>query len=101
MHGPHHVRAGARLAPGQRVDLALDAEAQHPVHRGVVVDLVDAVAVAVVRAQHRDVALRALALLERLGEATTAPKSRTRSSPHSPPSRTSASRSARSASKAL
>ena len=63
---PHHVRAGARLAPRQRVDLALDAQAQHPVHRRVVLDLVDAVAVAVVGVQHRDVALRALGVRERL-----------------------------------
>ena len=62
----HDVGAGSRLAPRQRVDFALDTQAQHPVHRRVVVDLVDAVAVAVVRLEHRDVALGALGVSERL-----------------------------------
>jgi hypothetical protein len=58
------------------------------VHRRVVVDLVDAVAVAVVRLQHGDVALRALGVARSSAsaEATTAPKSRTRLvNAHSPP----------------
>jgi hypothetical protein len=62
----HDVGARPWIAPRQRVDLALDAEAQHPVHRRVVVDLVDAVPVAIVSAQDRDVALRALGVRERL-----------------------------------
>ncbi len=64
---PHDVRARSRLAPRQRVDLALDTQSQHPVHRRVVVDLIDAVAVTVVRLQDGDVALRALGVIERLG----------------------------------
>ena len=62
----HDVGACPWLAPRQRVDLALDTQAQHPVHRRVVLDLIDAVAVAVVRLQHGDVALRAPGMIERL-----------------------------------
>jgi hypothetical protein len=48
------------------VALALDRLAQQPVPRRVELDLVDAVAVAVVRAQDRLVALRALRVGDRL-----------------------------------
>ena len=63
------MRAGARLAPRQRVDLALDRAAQQPVPARVVVDAVDPVPVAVVRQQPRRVALGAAAVLLRLGRA--------------------------------
>ena len=58
-----------RIAPGQRVQLALDRLAQQPVPRGVEIDLVDAPAVAVVGPQDGLVALGALGVLERLGRA--------------------------------
>ena len=74
----HHVCAVARLPPRQRVHLTLDAQAQHPVHRRVVLDLVDPVAVAVVRAQYRDVALGALGVLQRLGRAEDQRRARER-----------------------
>jgi hypothetical protein len=48
------------------VDLPLDRPAQQPVPRGIELDLIDPVAVAVVRAEDRDVALGAPAMLERL-----------------------------------
>jgi hypothetical protein len=64
--GAHDVGARPRLAPGQRVHLALDAEAQHPVHARVVLDPVAAVAVAVVGVEHGDVALGAARVLDRL-----------------------------------
>ena len=63
----HGVAARLRVPPGQRMDLALDRLAQAPVPGGVELDRVDAVAVAVVRPQHRLVALGALGVLERLG----------------------------------
>ena len=70
----HQRRAGdvgarARVAPRQRVDLALDRAAQQPVPRRVEVDVVDAVPVAVVGLQPRRVALGAAAVLLRLGRA--------------------------------
>ena len=65
----HDVRTGLRISPRQRVDLALDRLAQAPVPRRVELDLVDAVAVAVVRAQARLVALGALGVLDRLDAA--------------------------------
>ena len=55
--GAHHVGAGLGIAPGERVHLALDGLAEGPVPRRVELDLVDAVAVAIVRAQDRLVAL--------------------------------------------
>ena len=63
------MRARPRLAPRQRVDLALDRAAQQPVPARVVLDAVDAVPVAVVRLQPRRVALGAAAVLLRLGGA--------------------------------
>ena len=59
--------AGLGVAPRQPVALALDRLAQQPVPGGVEVDLVDAVAVAVVGAQDRLVALAALRVVARLG----------------------------------
>ena len=59
---------------------------------GVVLDLVDAVTVAVVGVQHRPVAVGEFAPALRLRELPDrAPSSLTSSSPHSPPSRISAS----------
>ena len=55
--GAHDVAAGLRVPPGERVDLALDRLAQAPVPGRVELDLVHALAVAVVRAQDRLVAL--------------------------------------------
>jgi hypothetical protein len=63
------MRAGLRIAPRQRVDLALDGAAQQPVPRRVELDLVNAAAVAVVRLQARLVALGPAAVLLRLGAA--------------------------------
>ena len=71
---PHSMNSAARttcapgcgLAPGQAVDLALDRAAQQPVPGRVELDLVDPVAVAVVGAQDRLVALGAPAVLARL-----------------------------------
>ena len=54
------------LPPRQAVDLPLDRTLQEPVPRRVELDLVDPVAVAVVGAEDRDVALGAPAMLERL-----------------------------------
>jgi hypothetical protein len=67
--GARHVRARARVAPRQRVDLALDGAAQQPVPARVQLDLVEPVAEAVVREQPRLVALGAAAVLLRLGRA--------------------------------
>ena len=67
--GAGDVGARARVAPRQRVDLALDRAAQQPVPGRVEVDVVDAVAVAVVGLQPRRVALGAAAVLLRLGRA--------------------------------
>ncbi len=76
--------------------------AQAPVPGGVELDLVDAVAVAVVRAQDRLVALGAVGVGDAPpGVPASAPVSRRRSTPQPPPSRSSASCSARSASKVL
>jgi hypothetical protein len=61
--GPDHVGAWPRVAPRQRADLALHAQAQHPQHRRVVLDLVHAVAPAVVLVQAREVALGAPAVV--------------------------------------
>jgi hypothetical protein len=58
------VRAGARLAPRQRVHPALDGAVEQPVPGRVELDTVDAVAVAVVRDEPRLVALAALGVLE-------------------------------------
>src|SRR5689334_117499 len=63
---PDHVRTAARIPPGQAVDPPLDRAAQQPVPRRIELDLVDPVAVAVVGAEDRDVALGAPAVLERL-----------------------------------
>ena len=63
------VRARPRVAPRQRVDLALDRAAQQPVPARVELDLVEPVAEAVVREQPRLVALGAAAVLLRLGRA--------------------------------
>ena len=89
------VRARARRAPRQRVDLALDRAAQQPVPARVVVDLVDPVPVAVVRAQPRRVALGAPAVLLRLGGAGDDRRSRARGRPPSPRPRAPAPRRAR------
>ncbi len=67
--GAHHVRSGPGITPRKGVQLALDGLAQQPVPRRVEVDLVDAVAVAVMGAQDGLVSLRALGVLERLGRA--------------------------------
>ena len=72
------VRARPRLAPRQRVDLALDRAAQQPVPARVVLDAVDPVPVAVVRLQPRRVALGAAAVLLRLGGARRRRRSRAR-----------------------
>ena len=61
--------ARLRVAPGKRVDLALDRLAQAPVPGRIEFDLVDPVAVAVVRAQDRLVALGPLGVGQRLGGA--------------------------------
>ena len=74
---PHSVNSAARTtwAPGwgsrhgRLRDRALDGAAQQPVPRGVELDLVDPVAVAVVGAQDRRVALGAPAVLGRLDAA--------------------------------
>ena len=95
------VRAGPRLAPRQRVDLALDRAAQQPVPARVVVDAVDAVPVAVVRLQPRLVALGAAAVLLRLGRAGDRAAVAHAVDRPAAPSRSSPSRSARSASKKL
>ena len=63
------MRARLRVAPRERVDLALDRAAQQPVPARVELDLVDPVAVAVVGEQPRLVALGAAAVLLRLGRA--------------------------------
>jgi hypothetical protein len=62
-----HVRARAGIAPGQRVDLALDRAPQQPVPARVELDLVDPVPEAVVGEQPRLVALGAAAVRLRLG----------------------------------
>ena len=49
------VGAGARFAPGQRVEAVADGDLHQPVPRGVELDLVDAVAEAIVGAQLRRV----------------------------------------------
>ena len=67
--GAHCVGARLRVPPGKRVDLALDRLPEAPVPGRVELDLVDAVAVAVVRAQDRLVALGALGVGKRLGGA--------------------------------
>ena len=67
--GANDMCPGLRIAPGQRVQLALDRLAQQPVPRGVEIDLVDAPAVAVVGPQDGLVALGALGVLERLDRA--------------------------------
>ncbi len=53
--GPRRMRAGPLLAPGQRMDAAPDRKLHQVVPSGMELDLVDAVAVAVVRAQDRRV----------------------------------------------
>ena len=63
------VRARLRVAPRERVDLALDRAAQQPVPARVQLDLVDPVPVAVVGEQPRLVALGAAAVRLRLGRA--------------------------------
>ena len=93
-----HVRAGPGLAPREAGDRALDGAPQQPVPRGVELDLVDPVAVPVVGAQDRHVALGAPAVLDRLDAARPPRRPRgARSTPQPPPSRSSASASARSA----
>ncbi len=67
--GARDVRAVAVRPPRQRVDLALHGAPQQPVPARVVVDLVDPVAVAVVRPQPGRVALGAAAVLLRLRRA--------------------------------
>ena len=59
------MRSGPGIPPGEAVDLALDRASQQRVPRRVELDLVDPVAVAVVRAQDRYVVLGAPAVLER------------------------------------
>jgi hypothetical protein len=51
------------------VHAVLDPEPQHPVPRRIGLDAVDAVAVAIVRDELRDVAKRAARVLDRLGRA--------------------------------
>ena len=78
----------ARSRHGQAVDLALDRAAQQPVPGRVELDLVDPVAEAVVGAQDREVALGPAASARASSTLpATAPASRARSTPHSPPSR--------------
>ena len=67
--GAGDVGAGPRVAPRQRVDLALDRAAQQPVPARVEVDAVDPVPEAVMGEQARLVALGAAAVLLRLGGA--------------------------------
>src|SRR5437016_2977371 len=70
------MTAGLVRAPGQAVDLPLDRSAQQPVPGGIELDLVDPVAVAVVGAQDRQVALgpaRVLASLRAAGRAAGLP----------------------------
>ena len=71
--GARDVRARPGLAPRRRVRAGLDAEAQQRVPGGVELDLVDPVAVAVVRAQDGRVLVRARAERERLPGAEQAP----------------------------
>ena len=86
---------------GRPVDPALDRAAQQPVPGRVELDLVDPVAEPVVRAQDRHVALGPPAVLERLDAAGDGAGLAARSTPQPPPSRSSASRSARSTSNRL
>ena len=88
--GARDVRARARLAPGQGVQPVRDGDVQQLVPGGVELDLVDAVAVAVVRAQHRRVLVRLPAPLERLAAGDLADRA-DRSSAQPAPSRSSAS----------
>ena len=67
MNGPRARRARpARLPPRQRVHARLDPEPQQRVPGRVELDLVDPLAVPVVRAQHRRVLVREPPPLERL-----------------------------------
>ena len=63
---PRHVRSGARFAPRERVQPALDARLQQRVPGGMELHLVDPVAEAIVRAEPRRVLVRQAAPLERL-----------------------------------
>ena len=86
------MRAGAVVGPRRGVQAVTDRDRHEFVVGGVVFDLVDAVAVAVVGAQDRLVAVGQLAPALRLrGCPESAPSSVTSSRPHSPPSRISAS----------
>src|SRR5262249_12444425 len=71
---PYYVCPWAFLAPWQAMDLALDRALEEPVPRGVELDLVDPVAVAVVGPEHRLVFLGAPAVLACLGAAGGGPR---------------------------
>src|SRR5439155_177737 len=62
----NHLWARARVAPGERVQLVADGETQKRMPGGVELDLVDAVAVAVVGAEDRRIGVRLHAPAERL-----------------------------------
>ena len=94
------VRAGARVGPGKGVQPVGDGHLQQPVIRRVVLDLVDAVAVAVVGAQDRLVLVREPAPLGGLA-AGDLPSARARSAAQPPPSRSTASIRTRSCSNTL
>src|SRR5205823_3433135 len=64
--GPRPASARARVAPGERVQLVGDGETQERMPGGVELDLVDAVAVAVVGTEDRRIGVRLHAPAERL-----------------------------------
>ena len=71
---PGDVAAGPRRGPGRSVEPVLERGAQQLVVGGMELDLVDAVAEAVVRAQHRRVDVRQPPPLDRLLAARQAPE---------------------------
>ena len=101
MRRPRDVGAGLGLAPGQRVQPVRRSRPHQLVPGRMELDLVDAVPVAVVGAQHGRVLVRLDAPADRLRRPQIAPSSRASSAAQSAPSRCSASTSGRSASKTL
>ena len=99
--GAHDVGSGPLLTPGQAVDPARDRATEQPVPGGVELDLVDPMTEAVVGEQPGSLRSARRPCSRASWLPATSPASRTRSIPHSPPSRTSASRSARSESSRL
>src|SRR5581483_2041421 len=68
----HHMGTRAFLAPREACDLSLDRALQQYVPGGIELDLVDAVAVAIVRLAGRQISLGPAAVLERLDTARLA-----------------------------